>query len=67
LTTWYTTDLPKEVIEILEEDIKKFDPIAQESKLHGDAVDKVFPLHTGSVVSSGIIFRELIGKTSYTT
>ena len=41
LTTWYTTDLPKEVIEILEEDIKKFDPIAQESKLHGDAVDKV--------------------------
>jgi PKHD-type hydroxylase len=41
LTTWYTTDLPKDIVEILEEDIKKFDPIAQESRLHGDAVDKV--------------------------
>ena len=41
LTTWYETQLPTDVIEILEEDIKKFDPIAQESRLHGDAVDKV--------------------------
>ncbi len=41
LTTWYQTELPKDIIEILEDDIKKFDPIAQESKLYGDQVDKV--------------------------
>jgi PKHD-type hydroxylase len=41
LAQWYTTDLPKDIIEILEKDIQKFDPIAQESRLHGDQIDKV--------------------------
>ena len=41
LTTWYTTDLPKDIIVTLEQDIKKFDVTAQESKLYGNQVDKV--------------------------
>lgn len=41
LTTWYHTDLPKDIVEILEKDIQKFDPEAQESKLYGDQVDTV--------------------------
>ena len=40
-TVWHVTDLPKDIIEILEKDIQKFDPIAQESRLHGDSIDKV--------------------------
>jgi PKHD-type hydroxylase len=41
LAQWYHTDLPKDLVEILEKDIRTFDERAQESKLHGDAVDKV--------------------------
>jgi len=41
LSQWYITDLPKEIITILEEDLKKFDPLAQESKIQGDHLDKV--------------------------
>lgn len=41
LSQWYITDLPKEIITILEEDLKKFDPLAQESKIQGDTLDKV--------------------------
>ena len=41
LAQWYHTDLPKDIVEILEKDIQTFDKAAEESKLHGDAVDKV--------------------------
>jgi PKHD-type hydroxylase len=41
LTTWYTTELPKDIIEILEKDIQKFDSVAQESKISGEQVDKI--------------------------
>jgi PKHD-type hydroxylase len=41
LTTWYSTELNKEIIEILKKIFRSFDPIAQESRLHGDQVDKV--------------------------
>mgnify|MGYP003336328961 FL=1 len=41
LTTWYTTDLPKDIVELLEEDIKKFDSISQDSRIMGDVVDRV--------------------------
>lgn len=41
LAQWYHTDLPKDIVEILKKDIQTFDKTAQESKLHGDAVDKV--------------------------
>lgn len=41
LTTWYQTDLPKDIVEILERDIQKFDSDSQESRLYGDQVDTV--------------------------
>jgi PKHD-type hydroxylase len=41
LAQWYHTDLPKDIVEILEKDIQTFDKAAEESKLQGDAVDKV--------------------------
>jgi len=41
LTTWYHTDLPKDVIDLLEKDIQKFDSVSQESKLQGDTIDKI--------------------------
>lgn len=41
LAQWYTTDLNEEIIQILEKDIQKFDSVAQESRLHGDQVDKI--------------------------
>jgi PKHD-type hydroxylase len=41
LAQWYHTNLPKDIVEILEKDIQTFDKKAEESKLHGDAVDKV--------------------------
>jgi hypothetical protein len=41
LTTWYQTDLPKDIIDSVVESAAKFDPAAQESRLHGDSVDKI--------------------------
>jgi PKHD-type hydroxylase len=41
LTQWYHTDLPKDIVEILEKDIQSFDKSAEESKLHGDELDKI--------------------------
>ena len=39
---WYFTDLPKDVVEILDKDLyDNFDNQMQDSKLHGDALDKV--------------------------
>lgn len=40
LTTWYQTDLPKDIVEILEKDLRKFDEYSEESKLHQDQMDK---------------------------
>ncbi len=40
LTTWYQTNLPKDIIKILEEDLKQFDPNVQDSQLTGDRIDK---------------------------
>jgi len=39
-TLWYSTEIPKDLIEILEKDIKSFDLEAKESRLHGDEIDK---------------------------
>lgn len=36
---WYITDLPKDIINILEKDIQKFDSSAQESKILGNEID----------------------------
>ena len=41
LTTWNMTDLPSEMIDILEEDIKKFDNWQDKSKVMGD--DEIAP------------------------
>ena len=41
LTTWYQTELPESIVEILEEDLKKFDESAEQSKLAGDELDTV--------------------------
>lgn len=37
---WYYTNLPSDIINIIEKDVQQFDPQLQESKLWGDAVDK---------------------------
>jgi PKHD-type hydroxylase len=39
LTTWYHTDIPEDIIEILEKDIKKFDCDVSESKVHGNILN----------------------------
>lgn len=41
LTTWYQTQLPESIVEILEEDIKRFDESAEQSKLSGNELDTV--------------------------
>jgi len=41
LTTWYETQLPENVVEILEGDLKKFDESAEQSKLSGNELDTV--------------------------
>lgn len=41
ITTWYHTDLPKNIIETLEEDLKRFDKEAQDSKIGGNETDKI--------------------------
>ena len=38
---WYFTDLPEDIVDIIERDVaEKFDPLMQDSKLHGDALNK---------------------------
>ena len=38
---WYFTDLPEKVVDLIAEDLtEKFDPQMQDSKLHGDALNK---------------------------
>jgi len=38
---WYYTDLPKDVVDIIETDVsEKFDSQMQDSRLHGDALNK---------------------------
>jgi PKHD-type hydroxylase len=39
-TLWYYTEIPKDLIDILEKDIKKFDEEVKESLLHGDKIEK---------------------------
>ena len=41
LTCWHMTDLPTEIVEIVEKDLTKFDPAAQDSQIMGEPVDKV--------------------------
>lgn len=41
LSTWHMTELPSKIIEILEEDLVKFNTESQESQLHGGQLDKV--------------------------
>ena len=40
-STWYFTDLPEKVVDLIEEDLtEKFDPQMADSRLHGDALNK---------------------------
>ena len=40
-STWYYTDLPKDVVDLIERDLtERFDPQMQDSKLHGDILNK---------------------------
>ena len=40
-SVWYYTDIPKDVVDIIERDLtEKFDPSMQDSRLHGDALNK---------------------------
>ena len=40
-SVWYYTDLPEDVVDIIERDLsEKFDPLMGDSKLHGDALNK---------------------------
>ena len=41
LTCWHMTDLPTEIVEIVERDLTKFDLAAQDSQIMGEQVDKV--------------------------
>ena len=39
---WYFTDMPEKVIDLIEEDLtEKFDPQMADSKLHGDALNRI--------------------------
>lgn len=38
---WYFTDIPKDIVDTLTEDVKKFDSQFSDSKLYGDNLDKV--------------------------
>jgi len=39
---WYYTDIPEKVVNLLEEDLaEKFEPRMEDSKLHGDALNKI--------------------------
>ena len=43
-SVWYYTDIPKDVVDIIEKDLtEKFDPSMQDSRLHGDALNKDKP------------------------
>lgn len=39
LTTWYQTDIPKDIIEILERGIQNFDNNVEESRVHGNVLN----------------------------
>ena len=40
-SVWYFTDMPKKIVDIMEEDLSlKFDNLMADSKLHGDALNK---------------------------
>jgi PKHD-type hydroxylase len=40
-SVWYYTDIPKDVVDIIEKDLtEKFDSSMQDSRLHGDALNK---------------------------
>jgi len=41
ITTWYHTNLPKDIVDILERDLTQFDSEVDEAKLHGDQVDHI--------------------------
>lgn len=41
LATWHTTNLPKDIVKIIEKDVQQFDSNISESKLENNAVDKV--------------------------
>ena len=41
LTCWQMTNLPTEIVKIVEEDLKQYDDQAQESQIMGGEVDKV--------------------------
>ena len=39
--TWYYTDLPEDIVDLIEKDLtEKFDPSMADSRLHGDALNK---------------------------
>ena len=45
-SVWYYTDIPKDVVDIIEKDLtEKFDPSMQDSRLHGDALNKDKEIH----------------------
>ena len=41
LTCWHMTNLPNEIVEIVEKDLQTFDSIASDSQIMGAQVDKV--------------------------
>jgi len=41
LAQWYTTDIPSDLVDILEKDLQKFDEKAHDSEIMGAQVDKV--------------------------
>ena len=70
---WYFTNLPEEVVEIIEKDLSiNFDGQMGDSKLHGDALNKEkethkmpgFQQHIGWVDLCGIILNVQIVRTS---
>ena len=41
LTCWHMTNLPTDIVEIVEKDLQTFDSIAADSQIMGSQVDKV--------------------------
>ena len=73
-SVWYYTDLPEDVVDIIERDIaENFDQQMADSKLHGDALNKEkrnsqnawVPTNHWVGGLSGIIYREQIERISF--
>ena len=63
LTTWFTTELNKEIIEILEEDIKRWNSWCEQSTRIDHDLDKLFA-NTSDLDKQRGSIREILRRIS---